>query len=134
MKSRFGDPFVRTPILLRVAAVVIVNVTVIVLLVAPMSTDPNPSIGGGGVGGVLIISTSWVAADKAPEVPVMVMVAVPTVAELLAIKVSWLVPVVDVGLNDAVTPEGNPDAVKLTLPTNPPASVTETTAEPEVPW
>lgn len=62
-----------------------------------------------------------------------VTVAVPKVAELVAVNVSWLVPVVDVGLKDAVTPVGSPEAVRLTLPAKPPASVTETTAEPEAP-
>ena len=35
---------------------------------------------------------------------------------LLAVSVSKLVPVVGLGLNDAVTPLGNPDAARLTLP------------------
>jgi len=54
----------------------------------------------------------------------MVTVAVPAVAELLAVKVSVLVPVVLVGLNDAVTPLGNPEAARLTLPVNPFAGFT----------
>ena len=45
----------------------------------------------------------------------MVTVAVPVVAVLLAVKVSVLVPVVLAGLNDAVTPLGNPEADRLTL-------------------
>ena len=36
-------------------------------------------------------------------------------AVLLADNVSILVPVVGLGLKDAVTPEGSPDALKLTL-------------------
>ena len=49
----------------------------------------------------------------------MVTVAVPVVAVLLAVKVSVLVPVVLEGLNEAVTPLGNPEADKLTLPPKP---------------
>ena len=46
----------------------------------------------------------------------MVTVAVPVVAVLLAVKVRVLLPVVLVGLNEAVTPEGNPEADRLTVP------------------
>ena len=48
-----------------------------------------------------------------------VTVAVPVVAVLLAVNVSVLVPVVLVGLKDAVTPLGRPEADKLTLPVKP---------------
>jgi len=50
---------------------------------------------------------------------VIVTVAVPVVAVALAVSVSVLVPVVLAGLNVAVTPAGNPDADKLTLPVKP---------------
>ena len=53
---------------------------------------------------------------KLPEVPVMVTVTVPVVAVLLAVSVNVLVLVVLLGLNDAVTPLGSPDADKLTVP------------------
>src|SRR5664280_1027034 len=59
-----------------------------------------------------------------PEVPVMVTVAGPVVAVLLAVKVKTLVPVVGLVPNAAVTPAGNPDAARVTLPVNPPTSVT----------
>ena len=59
-----------------------------------------------------------------PEVPVMVTVATPAVAVLLAVSVRTLELVDDVGLNEAVTPLGSPVAVKVTLPVNPPESVT----------
>src|SRR5438067_13464244 len=58
----------------------------------------------------------WV---KLPEVPVTVTVAVPVVAVALAVNVRLLVPVVLAGLKVAVTPAGNPDADKLTLPLKP---------------
>jgi hypothetical protein len=55
----------------------------------------------------------WV---RVPEIPVTVIVAGPTVAVLDAVSVRMLVPVVVDGLNDAVTPVGRPDAVRLTDP------------------
>ena len=63
----------------------------------------------------------WV---KLPDVPVIVTVAVPAGAKALAVSVKILVVVVLVGLNDAVTPVGRPEATKLTLPAKPPWSVT----------
>ena len=59
---------------------------------------------------------------RLPEVPVIVIVAGPTVAVVEAIRVRMLVPVVLLGLNDAVTPAGRPvaesatDPVKLLMP------------------
>jgi len=59
-----------------------------------------------------------------PEVPVMVTVAGPVVAVLLAVSVSVLVLVVLAGLKLAVTPAGKPEADRLTLPVNPLVGVT----------
>jgi hypothetical protein len=59
-----------------------------------------------------------------PLVPVTVTVAAPRVAVLDAVKVRELVPVVEAGLNAAVTPAGNPLAVKATLPVKPPLGAT----------
>ena len=56
---------------------------------------------------------------KLPEVPVMVTVNVPVVAVLFAVRVSVLVLVVLLGLKDAVTPVGRPEADKLTLALKP---------------
>ncbi len=56
---------------------------------------------------------------KPPDIPVMVTVAVPIAAVLLAVSVNVLVLAVLLGLNDAVTPLGRPDADKLTLPLKP---------------
>ncbi len=47
--------------------------------------------------------------------PVMVTVTVPVVAVPLAVSVNVLVLAVLLGLKDAVTPLGRPDADKLTL-------------------
>jgi hypothetical protein len=63
-----------------------------------------------------------VVAFRAPEVPVMVRVAGPVVAELFAVSESVLVlAVVGFGVNCAVTPLGRPaDTARVTLPLNPP--------------
>src|SRR5258708_24985691 len=74
-----------------------------------------------------------VDAVRLPEVPVMVTVAVPAVAELLAVSDRTLVVVVLAGLKDAVTPLGSPEATKLTLPVKPPAGVTVMVLVPAAP-
>lgn len=68
-----------------------------------------------------------------PDAPVMVTVTVPTAAEPLAASVNVLVAVAGLGLNDAVTPLGSPDADKLTLPLKPFCGVTVTVLVPLVP-
>ncbi len=70
---------------------------------------------------------------KLPDVPVTVSVTVPVVAVLLAVSVKVLVPAVLLGLNDAVTPLGRPDADKLTLPLKPFCGVTVMVLAPLVP-
>jgi len=61
---------------------------------------------------------------KLPDVPVTVTVTVPVVAVPLAVNVNVLVVAVLLGLNEAVTPLGRPDADKLTLPLKPFCGVT----------
>jgi hypothetical protein len=70
------------------------------------------------------VRLSVVVSVRLPDVPVMVTVDWPAAAELLAVSVSVLVVVVLVGLNDAVTPVGSPEAARLTLPVKPPEGVT----------
>ena len=70
---------------------------------------------------------------RLPEVPVMVTVEVPGIAPLPAFRVSVLVPAVALGLKDAVTPPGRPDADKLTVPLNPLCGETEMVLVPLVP-
>ncbi len=70
---------------------------------------------------------------KLPDVPVMVAVTVPVAAVLLAVSVNVLVLVVLLGLNDAVTPLGRPDADKLTLPLKPFCGVTVMVLAPLAP-
>ena len=80
------------------------------------------------------VSETVVVAVKLPDVPVMVTVAVPVVAVLLEVRVSVLVEVVGFVLNAAVTPLGRPDAANVTLPENPPRSVTVIALVPLLPW
>ena len=70
---------------------------------------------------------------RLPDVPMIVTATVPEVAVTLAVMVSALVAVVGLGLNDAVTPLGRPDADKLTLPTKPFCGVTVTVLAPLAP-
>ena len=75
-----------------------------------------------------------VVAVSLPDVPVMVSVEVPMLAELLATRVSTLFPTVGVGEKDAVTPLGRPETARFTPPANPKRGLTETEVEPEAPW
>ena len=59
-----------------------------------------------------------------PEVPVIVTVDVPVAAVALAVKVTELVDVVGLVPKPAVTPEGSPEADRVTLPVKPPEGVT----------
>ena len=60
-----------------------------------------------------------VVAVSAPDVPVTVTVLWPTIAELLAVKVSAEFPVVGLGEKVAVTPFGRPETARFTLPVKP---------------
>jgi hypothetical protein len=63
----------------------------------------------------------------------MVTEAVPVVAVLLAVNVKVLVLAVLLGLKEAVTPLGTPDADKLTLPLKPFCGVTVMVLVPALP-
>lgn len=68
------------------------------------------------------------------DVPVMVTGVDPGAAELLAVSVSTLLPVVGFVLHDAVTPLGSAVVTaRVTLSLNPPAPVTLIVAVPEAP-
>lgn len=60
-----------------------------------------------------------VVAERLPDVPVIVRVDVPGAAELLAVKVSVLLPVAGLGEKEAVTPLGSPETERSTLPLKP---------------
>jgi len=72
-----------------------------------------------------------------PPVAVIVILAVPVVAVLLAEKVTVELPLpgaaMEVGLKVAVTPVGNPEADNETAELKPPLAVVETVELPEVP-
>ena len=80
------------------------------------------------------VRVTEVVAVRVPELPVMVTVDVPAVAALLAVNVSTLELVEDVGLNEAVTPLGRPDPTNDTLPVNGLTSVTVIVSVPLAPW
>lgn len=63
--------------------------------------------------------TRVVAAFTLPEVPVIVSVFVPRLAALLDVSTNRELPAVGFGEKDAVTPLGNPETARLTLPVNP---------------
>src|SRR5713226_207358 len=77
-----------------------------------------------GVGTGFTVRETVVVLVRLPEVPVMVTVAVPVVAVLLAVSVKVLVLIVLLGLKDALTPLGRPEADRLTVPLNPFCGVT----------
>ena len=67
---------------------------------------------------------------KLADVPTIVIVNIPVAAALLGDSVRVLVVVVLVGMKDAVTPFGRPEADKLTLPVNPFSGITVIVLEP----
>ncbi len=69
-----------------------------------------------GVTGAFTVNETLVVCVKLPEIPVIVTLTVPVVAVLLAVNVSRLVLVAGFVPNAAVTPEGTPDALSVTLP------------------
>ena len=77
------------------------------LVLANSCVEPPPA--------EVTVTLTVVLCESEPDVPVMVTVDVPTVAVELAVNVNTLVLVVLVGLNDAVTPLGNPEADRFTL-------------------
>ncbi len=72
-----------------------------------------------GVGTGFTVRETVVVLVRLPEGPVMVTVAVPVVAVVLAVSVKVLVLVALLGLKDAFTPLGRPEADRLTLPLKP---------------
>lgn len=87
-----------------------------------------------GVAVAFTVSEMEVVWVKDPEVPVTVTVAVPVVAVLLAVSVNTLLEVVGLVPKLAVTPEGRPEAERLTDPVKPFRSVTEMVLLPLLPW
>jgi len=96
-------------------------VTVMVLVsVLPWTTDCDVEVGASvKLGGTLTVRVMVVDAVRLPEVPVIVMVAGPVVAVLLAVSVRTLDPLVGLVTKLAVTPLGRPVAASVMLPVNP---------------
>jgi hypothetical protein len=86
-----------------------------------------------GVATALMVREIEVVWVSVPEVPVIVIVLVPVVAVLLAVKVNTLVPVVGLVPKVAVTPDGRAEVDKLTDPVKPPEGVTVIVLFPLVP-
>lgn len=98
------------------------------MLLVPLPPWVTGSVAGEAesvkLGAGLTVSAIGVDAVTLPDVPVMVTVACPTVAVLLATSVSELDPVVGLVPKLAVTPLGKPVAARVTAPVNPFTSVT----------
>jgi hypothetical protein len=86
------------------------------VLPCPMLTVPKPESVKVGVKTARVTVVVFV---RLPDVPVMVNVLVAMLAELLAVNVRVLSPVVGFGENEPVTPAGNPETARLTLPEKP---------------
>jgi hypothetical protein len=85
-------------------------------------------------GGAVTVRETLVVCDKLPDTPVMVTVTVPVAAVLLAVSVNVLEVALLLGLKDAVTPLGKPDAERLTVLLKPFCGVTVMVLVPAVPW
>ena len=93
------------------------------MIAASLPIDPL----GPKEGGAVTVSVIVVLALNTPEVPVIVTLAgPPIVAVLVAVSVSVCVPAAVPAAKLAVTPLGNPDAARATMPVNPPTFVTVT--------
>jgi hypothetical protein len=107
-----------------------------VALDSPVQVEP-PLIEMYGVivvGVQLTVKAIVVLAVRLPEVPLIVIVAEPAVAVLLAVSVSTLLRVVGFVAKAAMTPLGKLEAARVTLPVNPFWPVTVMVVFPEAPW
>lgn len=102
-----------------------------------MDREPGASLsvklGSGEACDGFTVKVIVVSSEREPEVPLTVIVAMPGAAELLAVRVSRLLPLVEAGLKDAVTPLGRLDAMRFTLPVKPFWPVTEIVEVTELP-
>jgi hypothetical protein len=127
------------PLALRVVAELKPPVLVTVIVLVPLAPCVTVTEAGDalrlkfGDAAEFTVSETVVVALRLPEVPVIVTVAAPVVAVLLAVRVSVLVEVAGLVPNVAVTPLGNPEAASVTLPENPPTSVTVIVLVPLLP-
>jgi hypothetical protein len=91
-----------------------------VIALAPLAPGRTLKLVGDAVSakleGAATVKPTVVVLCRLPDVPVMVMIAVPSVAEALAVRVSVPGLVVVAVLNDVVTPVGRPVAARVTVP------------------
>lgn len=73
--------------------------------------------------GEFTVRLTLVLPVRLPDFPAILTVDKPVAAVAVAVKVSVLVLVAGFGLNDAVTPLGNPDADRVTFPLKPPPTL-----------
>jgi len=118
------------PLALRATELVNPPVRVIVIVLAPLAPRLTVRFEGeadnvkSGGGGALTVRLRVVERESPPPEPLIVTLTVPVAAVLEAASVSVLPPpVVEGGLNVAVTPLGAPVALKATLLVNPPLRV-----------
>lgn len=107
---------------------------VTVIMLVPLAASRTLTLLGAAesvkVPTLFTVRESVVVMVKRPAVPVMVTLVVPVDAVPLAVNVNVLVFAVLVGLNEAVTPFGSPEADKLTLPLKPFRGTTVTVLVP----
>jgi hypothetical protein len=115
------------PVALRPTPLVKPPVRVIVIVLALLAPRFTVRLDGlaervkSGVGGALIVRINVVERVSPPPEPLMVTLVIPVAAVLDAAKVNALLPpVVEGGLNVAVTPLGSPVTLKATALVNPP--------------
>jgi hypothetical protein len=114
-------------------AVVIVEVPLL-----PCSTETEvgeAEMVNAGVPAAVTVSDTVVVSTVLPEVPVTVMVDVPVAVPegTVTVMVEVPVPVIEAGLKPTVTPDGSPDAVKVTAESKPPVTVLVMVDVPELP-
>jgi hypothetical protein len=79
------------------------------------------------LGPAVTVRATVVEFTRLPEVPVIVRLAVPVAAVLVALSVTVLLEVAGFGLNgDAVIPAGKPEMLRVTFPANPFTGLTVT--------
>jgi hypothetical protein len=94
-------------------------IVIVSVPLAPCATDRVPGDDASvKLPGPVIVSAIVVDAVNVPDVPVMVTVDVAAAAVPLAVSVSTLLLVAGFVPKLAVTPAGNPDAARVTLPLN----------------
>ena len=132
------SPLVTMPLMFSAAVPVFFRVTVLQQAVVPTRTLPHVSdVGVSVTTGPppfwVTVRLSVVVCVMVPDTPLMVTVDVPVAAVALAVRVNVLVVLVGFGENPAVTPFGNPEALKVTLPEKPPDGTTVMVLVPLLP-